>query len=190
MADGGKTARDNPDKCPFSKRRLMRLWPRSSTPRPPCSNRSSTMFRPRTNSLRRLAALRNSESNERSFRRHSALLKKRKKSASTEACKESEGHMASPVVVIVGGGFGGVAAAKVLKHAPAEIVLIDRENHNLFQPLLYQVATSVLSPGQIGVPIRDLLRHHKNTTVILGEVVGVDQDRKQVFVCDADRRSE
>ena len=96
--------------------------------------------------------------------------------------------MASPIVVIVGGGFGGVAAAKVLKHAPAEIVLIDRENHNLFQPLLYQVATSVLSPGQIGVPIRDLLRHHKNTTVILGEVVGVDKDRKQLLVCDADRR--
>ena len=96
--------------------------------------------------------------------------------------------MASPIVVIVGGGFGGVAAAKVLKNAPAEIVLIDRENHNLFQPLLYQVATSVLSPGQIGVPIRDLLRHHKNTTVILAEVVGVDKDRKQVLVCDADRR--
>ena len=96
--------------------------------------------------------------------------------------------MASPIVVIVGGGFGGVAAAKVLKHAPAEIVLIDRENHNLFQPLLYQVATSVLSPGQIGVPIRDLLRHHKNTTVILAEVVGVDKDRKQLLVCDADRR--
>jgi NADH dehydrogenase len=96
--------------------------------------------------------------------------------------------MASPIVVIVGGGFGGVAAAKVLKNAPAEIVLIDRDNHYLFQPLLYQVATSVLSPGQIGVPIRDLLRHHKNTTVILGEVVGVDKDRKQVFVCDADRQ--
>jgi len=96
--------------------------------------------------------------------------------------------MASPIVVIVGGGFGGVAAAKVLKNAPAEIVLIDRENHNLFQPLLYQVATSVLSPGQIGVPIRDLLRHHKNTTVILAEVVGVDKDRKQLLVCDADRR--
>jgi NADH dehydrogenase FAD-containing subunit len=55
--------------------------------------------------------------------------------------------MASPIVVIVGGGFGGVAAARVLKDAPAEIVLIDRENYNLFQPLLYQVATSVLSPG-------------------------------------------
>src|SRR3984885_6384716 len=96
--------------------------------------------------------------------------------------------MASPIVVIVGGGFGGVAAAKVLKNAPAEIVLIDRENHNLFQPLLYQVATSVLSPGQIGVPISDLLRHQKNTTVILGEVVGVDKDHKRVFVSNADRK--
>ena len=96
--------------------------------------------------------------------------------------------MPAPIVLIVGGGFGGLAAAKALKDAPAEIVMIDRENHNLFQPLLYQVATSVLSPGQIGVPIRDLLRHQKNTTVILGEVVGVDKDRKRVFVCNADRK--
>jgi len=96
--------------------------------------------------------------------------------------------MASPIVVIVGGGFGGLAAAKALKNASADIVLIDRENHNLFQPLLYQVATSVLSPGQIGVPIRELLRHQQNTTVILGEVVGVDKEQKHVFVCDADRK--
>lgn len=96
--------------------------------------------------------------------------------------------MPAPIVLIVGGGFGGLAAAKALKDAPAEIVMIDRENHNLFQPLLYQVATSVLSPGQIGVPIRDLLRHQKNTTVILGEVVGVDKDHKRVFVSNADRK--
>lgn len=96
--------------------------------------------------------------------------------------------MPAPIVAIVGGGFGGLAAAKALKDAPAEIVMIDRENHNLFQPLLYQVATSVLSPGQIGVPIRDLLRHQKNTTVILGEVVGVDKDHKRVFVSNADRK--
>jgi NADH:ubiquinone reductase (H+-translocating) len=96
--------------------------------------------------------------------------------------------MPAPIVLIVGGGFGGLASAKALKDAPAEIVMIDRENHNLFQPLLYQVATSVLSPGQIGVPIRDLLRHQKNTTVILGEVVGVDKDSKRVFVSDADRK--
>jgi NADH dehydrogenase len=95
--------------------------------------------------------------------------------------------MAQPRIIIVGGGFGGLAAAKALRNAPAEIILIDRSNHHLFQPLLYQVATSVLSPGQIGYPIRGILRNQKNTTVILGEVTGVDKDRKCVFVTDADR---
>jgi NADH:quinone reductase (non-electrogenic) len=95
--------------------------------------------------------------------------------------------MAPTTIIIVGGGFGGLAAAKALKNTPAQIVLIDRENHHLFQPLLYQVATSVLSPGQIGSPIRGLLRKQKNTTVILGEVTGVDKDQKRVFVRDADR---
>ena len=95
--------------------------------------------------------------------------------------------MAQPRIIIVGGGFGGLAAAKALRNAPAEIVLVDRSNHHLFQPLLYQVATSVLSPGQIGYPIRGILRNQKNTTVILGEVTGVDKDRKCVFVTDADR---
>src|SRR6201996_3743693 len=93
----------------------------------------------------------------------------------------------TPRVVIVGGGFGGLAAAKALKHTPAQIVLIDRTNHHLFQPLLYQVATSVLTPSQIGSPIRNILRKQQNTTVILGEVTGVDKDRKCVFVNDADR---
>jgi len=92
-----------------------------------------------------------------------------------------------PRVVIVGGGFGGLAAAKALKNAPAEIVLIDRANHHLFQPLLYQVATAVLAPAQIGSPIRNILRKQQNTTVILGEVTGVDKDKKCVFVNDADR---
>jgi len=77
--------RNNSKRGHSSKRRPMRPWPRSSTPRPPCSNRSSTMFRPRTNSPRRLAALRNSESNEHSFRRPSAVEEKKKKTASTEA---------------------------------------------------------------------------------------------------------
>src|SRR6202162_4462684 len=94
--------------------------------------------------------------------------------------------MAQPRIIIVGGGFGGLAAARALRNAPAEIILIDRSNHHLFQPLLYQVATSVLSPGQIGYPIRGILRNQKNTTVILGEVTGVDKDRKCVFVTDAD----
>src|ERR1700680_876304 len=90
-------------------------------------------------------------------------------------------------VVIVGGGFGGLAAAKALKNASARVTLIDRSNHHLFQPLLYQVATSVLSPGQIGSPIRNILRKQANTTVILGEVAGIDKDKKCVFVNDADR---
>src|ERR1700722_14061286 len=92
-----------------------------------------------------------------------------------------------PRVVIVGGGFGGLAAAKALKDTPAQIILIDRTNHHLFQPLLYQVATSVLAPGQIGSPIRNILRRQQNTTVILGEVTGVDKDKKCVFVNDGDR---
>ena len=91
-------------------------------------------------------------------------------------------------VVIVGGGFGGLAAAKALKNAPACVLLIDRTNHHLFQPLLYQVATSVLAPGQIGSPIRGILGKQQNTTVILGEVVGVDKDEKRVWVNDVDRK--
>ena len=92
-----------------------------------------------------------------------------------------------PRVVIVGGGFGGLAAAKALQNTPAEITLIDRNNHHLFQPLLYQVATAVLAAGQIGSPIRNILRRQKNTTVVLGEVTDVDKSRKCVFVNNADR---
>src|SRR6202051_3618487 len=95
--------------------------------------------------------------------------------------------MSRPNIIIVGGGFGGLATAKALRKTPAQIVLIDRANHHLFQPLLYQVATSVLTPGQIGSPIRGILRHQKNTTVILGEVTGVDKDQKCVIVRNADR---
>ena len=93
----------------------------------------------------------------------------------------------TPRIVIVGGGFGGLAAAKALKHAPAQVFLIDRTNHHLFQPLLYQVATSVLAPGQISSPIRGIVGKQLNTTVILGEVTGVDKDRRCVFVTSTDR---
>jgi NADH:ubiquinone reductase (H+-translocating) len=97
--------------------------------------------------------------------------------------------MAQPRIIIVGAGFGGLAAAKALKNTPAEILLIDRTNHHLFQPLLYQVATSVLTPSQIATPIRGIFRNQKNTTVIMGEVTGVDKDQKCVFVSDADRQN-
>jgi len=96
--------------------------------------------------------------------------------------------MAQPRIVIVGGGFGGLAAAKALRKTPAEVILIDRSNHHLFQPLLYQVATAVLTPSQIATPIRTILRNHKNVTVIMGEVTGVDKERKQVLCSDADRQ--
>jgi NADH:ubiquinone reductase (H+-translocating) len=93
----------------------------------------------------------------------------------------------TPHIIIVGGGFGGLATAKALKKTPAHITLIDRTNHHLFQPLLYQVATSELTPGQIGSPIRNILRKQSNTTVILGEVTGVDKEEKCVFVDGFDR---
>jgi NADH dehydrogenase len=92
-----------------------------------------------------------------------------------------------PRIVIVGGGFGGIAAAKALRKTPAQLTLIDRNNHHVFQPLLYQVATSVLSPGQIGFPIRGILGKQRNTTVILGEVTGVDKEQRRVYVNSVDR---
>src|SRR5580698_1739381 len=94
-----------------------------------------------------------------------------------------------PRVVIVGGGFGGLAAAKALRKTPARGVLIDRSNHHLFQPLLYQVATAVLTPGQIGSPIRGVLRKQSNTTVILGEVSGVDRAKKVVYASNGLREN-
>src|SRR3989454_1960347 len=94
---------------------------------------------------------------------------------------------AMPHVVIVGGGFGGLAAAKALRKTNAQVILIDRQNHHLFQPLLYQLASPVLSPGQIASPIRGILRKQRNTTVLLGEVPRVDSDRRRVFVDSVDR---
>src|SRR5437879_631774 len=93
----------------------------------------------------------------------------------------------TPRVVMVGVGFCGLPAAKALRKAPVQVILIDRTNHHVFQPLLYQVATSVLAPSQMSSPIRGILRKHKNTMVIMGEVTGVDKAQRCVFVNDADR---
>jgi NADH:ubiquinone reductase (H+-translocating) len=84
-------------------------------------------------------------------------------------------------VVVVGGGFGGLPACRFLGNLPVEVTLIDRRNHHLFQPLLYQVATGILSPGQIAPPLRHVLRKHKNVKVELAEVDGFDLDRKVVL---------
>ena len=89
-----------------------------------------------------------------------------------------------PHVVIVGAGFGGLTAAKGLAKAAVEVTLIDRENHHLFQPLLYQVATAGLSPAEIAWPIRGLVRRQRNTRVLLGEVTGVERERHVVAMGD------
>jgi NADH:ubiquinone reductase (H+-translocating) len=85
-------------------------------------------------------------------------------------------------VVIIGSGFGGLFAARALKRAPVRVTLIDRTNHHLFQPLLYQVATGILSEGQIAPAIRDVLRNDKSLRVILGEVEDIDLESRQVHV--------
>jgi NADH dehydrogenase FAD-containing subunit len=84
----------------------------------------------------------------------------------------------TPILAIVGGGFAGLSVAKGLRKSPVEIVLIGQANHHPFQSLLYQVATSVLTTGQIVVPIHGILRGHKNTRIILGEVTEVDKEQK------------
>jgi NADH dehydrogenase len=90
-------------------------------------------------------------------------------------------------VVILGGGFGGLYAAKALKNAPAQVTLLDRRNFHLFQPLLYQVATGALSPGEIASPLRSVLRRQKNTEVLLGEATDLDADRRAVIMADGQR---
>lgn len=89
-----------------------------------------------------------------------------------------------PKVVIIGGGFGGLWAANALANKPVDVTLIDRKNHHVFQPLLYQVATAVLSPGEIAQPLRRILHRAKNVEVILGEVVGFDTANDKVRLED------
>ena len=95
-----------------------------------------------------------------------------------------------PHIVIVGAGFGGLYAARELRHARARVTLLDRRNFHLFQPLLYQVATAALSPGNIAYPIRAILRGQPNTQVLLAEVTGVDVDARQLVLASAEDEPE
>jgi NADH dehydrogenase len=93
-------------------------------------------------------------------------------------------------VAIIGGGFGGLSAARRLRRADVDVTLIDRTNHHLFQPLLYQVATGILSEGEIAPPLRDVLRDQRNASVVLGDVVAIDLGTRRLKVEMLDRRSE
>jgi NADH:ubiquinone reductase (H+-translocating) len=101
---------------------------------------------------------------------------------------QSPSQNARPRIVIVGAGFGGLSAAKALAKAAVDVTIVDQHNYHLFQPLLYQVATAALSPADIAAPIRNVLAHQKNATVVLAEVSGIDVARKQVIA--EDRRIE
>src|SRR5688572_5091775 len=90
-----------------------------------------------------------------------------------------------PSVLIVGGGFAGLAAAKALAGAPVDVTVVDRRNHHVFQPLLYQVATASLSPADISSPIRTILRGQENCQVLLGEVTGVDVARRHLILAES-----
>lgn len=91
-----------------------------------------------------------------------------------------------PEVVVVGAGFGGLYAARALKGAPVQVTIVDRRNHHLFQPLLYQVATAGLSPGDIARPIRAILNRQKNARVLLAEAVGIDPGAHKVILRDGE----
>lgn len=94
--------------------------------------------------------------------------------------------MGLPRVLIIGGGFGGLAAAKALKKAPVEVLLIDKANYHLFQPLLYQVATATLSPGNIASPLREILANQANTTVLMADIVKIDKTQKLVIAANGE----
>jgi NADH dehydrogenase len=96
----------------------------------------------------------------------------------------SNAQETSPHVVILGGGFGGLQAARTLSERPVRVTLVDRENHHLFQPLLYQVATAALSPGDIAKPLRSILRGQSNVRVLLGEATAIDVTNRTVSLAD------
>ena len=102
----------------------------------------------------------------------------------TTASTQKQPTTTKPRVVIVGAGFGGLRAARGLRNAPVDVTVIDRNNHHLFQPLLYQVATAGLSPADICAPIRSILKRQANTSVILAEVTGVDLQEQRVLMHD------
>src|SRR6185369_17788793 len=95
-----------------------------------------------------------------------------------------EGGKTRPRVVIIGAGFGGLSAAKALRNAACDVVVIDKRNYHLFQPLLYQVATAALSPAEIASPIRSILSRQKNARVVMAQVAGIDPVRKLVHLQD------
>jgi NADH dehydrogenase len=103
-------------------------------------------------------------------------------SSTTPATTAAAAAGRPPHVVIVGGGFGGLYAAKALANAPVRVTVVDRRNHHLFQPLLYQVATAALSPADIASPIRSILRRQKNASVLLAEATAIDADRREVVL--------
>ena len=93
-------------------------------------------------------------------------------------------------MVIVGGGFGGLPAARLLGGKPVEVTLVDRRNHHLFQPLLYQMATGMLAPGQIAPALRHVVRREDNVRVQLAEVIGFDLERRIVHATAAGRMAD
>ena len=104
--------------------------------------------------------------------------------------EHTNGHPGRHRVVIVGAGYGGLAAAQRLRDADVDVTVVDRTNHHLFPPLLYQAATGLLSEGDIAPPIRDVLRRQGNATVLLGEVDGVDLGARRLSVATLGQRSE
>ena len=94
-----------------------------------------------------------------------------------------------PYVIRLGGGFGGVASARALKNTPCRVTVVDRQNNNLFQPLLYQVVTAGLSPADITAPIRELFRHQPNARVLMGRVTDVQRDENYAILEDGPVRT-
>src|SRR5512134_3349362 len=92
--------------------------------------------------------------------------------------------MSTPHIVVIGGGFAGLSACRVLRNTDCRVTVLDRRNHHVFQPLLYQVATATLSPGDIAAPIRWILRRARNVRVILGEAERVDVQARRVTLSD------